>query len=113
MTAWAALLFFLACASGNHDAAERKVELEGRFAMTGSMPFTKLVFRGDDGTTYEVSAREKAALAPVQEKGHVRIEGLARQVVLKTVDGTRVKTVHLLREVKVSPLKADPAPHAR
>jgi hypothetical protein len=91
--------FILACCSTQPAGSER-VFLKGHFAMTGNAPFAKLVFRAENGVSYEVIPGEAKKLA-VRQGDLISIEADMTETKLETADGKHSRAVRMIKNITV------------
>ncbi|TAL31083.1 MAG: hypothetical protein EPN93_18860 [Spirochaetes bacterium] len=89
----------LACCSAQPAGSER-VSLKGHFAMAGNAPFAKLVFRAENGASYEVAPVEAKQLS-ARQGGLIAIEADMTETKLETADGKHSRTVRMIRNITV------------
>jgi hypothetical protein len=94
------ILLFIFPDCREKDSVDRSLTLRGRFAAVGGAPFIKLVFRSDDGASYEVAPTEAEKYKNMQG-AHLVLEGRVSSLVLKTVDGKYTRKILTLSEIKI------------
>lgn len=101
------VLAMLAAACQEQDAP-RKMKIRGHFSIVGNAPFTRLVFKADDGRSYEVSASEKSKFSG-RQGAELEIEGTVSSVEMETADQAYKRRVYTIENlVIVNELKRQP-----
>jgi len=97
----AALILFTlsACFEKSTDMeATKRITATGTFSVVGNVPFQKLVFRSENGATYEVAQNESGGLIKLQGQ-KATITGTAESLIMTTPDGKIKRKIQIIKNI--------------